>query len=120
MGGSQAFSLIGFSGTTAGGGDTEDRRLDHSVKYTAKSRAGCTSVPCTSSTAPAAAANTAFQGQLGFDFLGGGSVDAYYAKKNDAVAASPLSQAQVAGLAAKCNPLPRSRRGPGPRRSATR
>ena len=36
MGASQAFSLIGFSGTTAGGGDTEDRRLDQSLKYTAK------------------------------------------------------------------------------------
>jgi len=36
MGAAQAFSLIGFSGTTAGGGDTEDRRLDQSVKYSAK------------------------------------------------------------------------------------
>ena len=33
MGAAQAFSLIGFSGTTAGGGDTEDRRLDGSIKY---------------------------------------------------------------------------------------
>src|SRR6202140_4973552 len=31
MGASQAFSIIGFSGTAAGGGDTEDRRLDPSV-----------------------------------------------------------------------------------------
>src|SRR5580692_4768893 len=30
---SQAFSLIGISGTTAGGGDTQNRRLDSSVKY---------------------------------------------------------------------------------------
>ena len=36
MGAAQAFSLIGYSGTTAGGGDTEDRRLDQSVKYYAK------------------------------------------------------------------------------------
>ena len=36
MGAAQAFSLIGYSGTTAGGGDTEDRRLDQSVKYSAK------------------------------------------------------------------------------------
>jgi predicted porin len=33
MGAAQAFSLIGFSGTAAGGGDTEDRRLDSSLKY---------------------------------------------------------------------------------------
>src|SRR5207245_11324626 len=36
MGASQAFSLIGFSGTAAGGGVTEDRRLDQSLKYSAK------------------------------------------------------------------------------------
>jgi predicted porin len=33
--GSQAFSLIGMSGTYAGGGDTEDKRLDSSLKYVA-------------------------------------------------------------------------------------
>ena len=33
---SYAFSLVGLSGTPAGGGDTQDRRLDDSVKYTAK------------------------------------------------------------------------------------
>ncbi len=33
---SYAFSLIGLSGTPAGGGDTQDRRLDDSVKYSAK------------------------------------------------------------------------------------
>ncbi len=27
------FALIGLSGTTAGAGDTEDRRLDNSLKY---------------------------------------------------------------------------------------
>ena len=36
MAASQAFSLIGVSGVTAGGGDTEDRRLDQALKYTAK------------------------------------------------------------------------------------
>ena len=33
--GSQAFSLIGMSGTYAGGGDTEDKRVDNSLKYLA-------------------------------------------------------------------------------------
>jgi predicted porin len=33
MGGSYAFSPIGFSGTWAGGGSTEDGRLDQSIKY---------------------------------------------------------------------------------------
>lgn len=34
MGGSYAFSPIGFSGTWAGAGSTEDARLDQSIKYT--------------------------------------------------------------------------------------
>jgi predicted porin len=94
MGAAQAFSIIGLSGFTAGGGDTEDRRLDQSIKYTAKygpvhvgglyqlngSNGGY---------------NTAFQAQLGLDFLGGGSVDGYYFKKKDAISAASLSAAQV-------------------------
>ncbi len=36
MGAAQAFSVIGFSGTAAGGGDTENRRLDDSVKYSGR------------------------------------------------------------------------------------
>src|ERR1039458_5243141 len=32
---SYAFSLLGLSGTPAGGGDTQDRRLDGSIKYDA-------------------------------------------------------------------------------------
>ena len=104
MGAAQAFSLLGFSGTTAGGGDTEDRRLDDSVKYTVK--AGPVHVGALYQFNGAnGGANTAFQGQLGFEF-GGGSLDAYYSKKKNAVAASSLSQAQVLGLAAKCNPPP--------------
>ena len=35
QGASQAFSLIGLSGLTAGAGDTQDRRLDSSLKYVA-------------------------------------------------------------------------------------
>src|SRR5215470_5765408 len=36
MNGSYAFSIIGYSGLTAGMGDTQDVRLDDSVKYTVK------------------------------------------------------------------------------------
>jgi predicted porin len=105
MGAAQAFSVIGFSGTAGGGGDTEDRRLDDSVKYSAKY--GPVHVGALYQfNGSNGASNTAEQGQLGLDFLGGGSVDAYYAKKKDAVSASPLSQEQVAGLAGLCNPAP--------------
>ena len=68
MGAAQAFSVIGFSGTTAGGGDTEDRRLDQSVKYSAKYdpvHVGALYQFNGSN----GASNTAEQGQLGLDFL---------------------------------------------------
>ena len=96
MGAAQAFSLIGFSGTTAGGGDTEDRRLDESVKYTAKYgpvHLGALYQFSGSS----GSQNTAYQASLGFDYLGF-SIDGYYAKKYNAIATSPLSAAQVQDL----------------------
>ena len=114
MSASQAFSLIGFSGTTAGGGDTEDRRLDQSVKYTGKYGPVHLGALYQFSGA-SGSTNTAVQLTGGAE-LAGFSVDAYYAKKYDAVAAAALSAAQVsgaptatppvAGLAALCNPPP--------------
>jgi predicted porin len=101
MSASQAFSLIGFSGTTAGGGDTEDRRLDQSVKYTAKYGPWHLGALYQFSGAKGRA-NTAVQAQLGVEG-GGASVDAYYAKKYDAIATAPLSAAQVSGLPALCS-----------------
>ncbi len=96
MGAAQSFSLIGYSGTTAGGGDTEDRRLDQSIKYYAKydwlhigalyqfgSQSGST--------------NTGYQFQIGGDYAGF-SVDGYYFKKYDAIGVGSLSAAQVATL----------------------
>src|SRR6266436_2242165 len=98
---SNAFSLIGFSGTTAGGGDTEDRRLDQSVKYTAKYGAVHLGALYQFSGA-SGSTNTATQLQLGVEGAGA-SVDAYYAKKYDAIATAALSAAQVSGLAARCS-----------------
>ena len=104
MGASQAFSLIGFSGTYAGGADTEDRRLDESFKYTAKYdwlHLGALYQFSGSS----GTKNTAVQAQIGGEFAGF-SADAYYAKKYDAVTVSPMSGAQVQGLPGLCNPAP--------------
>jgi predicted porin len=98
MGAAQAFSVIGFSGTAGGGGDTEDRRLDQSVKYSAKYGAVHLGALYQFSGA-SGSSTTATQLQLGFEG-GGGSVDAYYAKKYNAIATAPLSAAQVAGLPA--------------------
>ncbi|MDP9013905.1 MAG: porin [Pseudomonadota bacterium] len=107
---SQAFSLIGISGVTAGGGDTQNRRLDSSLKYV-----GSFSVAPGANARLSAqykfnqstgSANTAYEVAVGGDFAGA-SIDAYYAKIKDAVAAAALSAAQVAGLGALCpNPLP--------------
>jgi predicted porin len=96
MGAAQAFSVIGFSGTAGGGGDTENRRLDDSVKYSGKFGPVHVGVLYQFNGA-SGSSNTAFQGQLGFE-LGGGSLDGYYAKKKGAVAAAPLTAAQVADL----------------------
>jgi predicted porin len=98
MGAAQAFSVIGFSGTAAGGGDTEDRRLDQSVKYSAKYDAVHVGALYQFS-GSSGSANTAVQLQLGVEG-GGGSIDAYYAKKYTAIATAPLSAAQVATLPA--------------------
>ena len=91
-----AFSLIGGSRTAAGGGTTEDARLDHSLKYTlvhdwlhggALYQFGDGS----------GSANSAVQAQLGAS-AAGLSIDGYYAKKYDAISASALRAAQIAGL----------------------
>lgn len=100
-GASQAFSLIGFSGTTAGGGDTEDRRLDQSAKYTLKydwlHLGGLYQF-----SGARGSTNTAIQATIGAEFAGL-SVDAYYAKKYNAVAASALNAEQVSGLPTLCS-----------------
>jgi predicted porin len=101
MGAAQAFSVIGYSGTAAGGGDTEDRRLDQSIKYVAKygpihvgamyefgSYSGST--------------DTGYQFQLGAEFAGL-SFDGYYFKKYDAISVGPLSNIQVAEITNICN-----------------
>jgi len=97
---SNAFSLIGFSGTAAGGGDTEDRRLDQSVKYYGKYdwlHVGALYQFGSSS----GSVNTGYQLQIGGEFAGF-SVDAYYFKKYDAVSASSMSAVQVGQLNGVC------------------
>jgi predicted porin len=103
---SQAFSLIGISGTTAGGGDTQNRRLESSVKY-AGSFGGVAHLSAQYKfNQSTGSANSAFEVSVGGEFAGA-SLDAYYSKIKDAVAASALSAAQVADLSTLCpNPLP--------------
>jgi predicted porin len=95
--GAQAFSLIGLSGAYAGGGVTEDKRVDDSLKYMLTfadiGRFGLMYKFNNSS----GAANTGYQADIGADFAGF-SADVYYSKFNAAISTSSLSAAQVAGL----------------------
>jgi len=97
MGASQAFSLIGFSGTSAGGGDTEDRRLDQSLKYVLAYQGIHAGAEYKFNGSDGAAA-TAYELQLGGEYAGL-SVDGYYLFVKDAVSVSSLSAGQVGDLA---------------------
>jgi predicted porin len=95
---SQAFSLVGLSGTAAGGGDTQDRRLDSSLKYTGV-YGGFHLGALYKFNGANGAANTAEQVQVGFQ-VASASIDFYYAHVNDAVAAAAMSAADLALLPA--------------------
>jgi predicted porin len=100
---SQAFSLIGLSGTTAGGGDTQDRRLDQSLKYIAN-YSGFHVGAEYKFNGESGAASTAFEGQLGFEVKDIFQVDAFYAQINDAISAAAISTADFATLPAGFSP----------------
>lgn len=100
MAGSQAFSVVGMSGTYAGGGATQDRRFDNAVKYVIQIdhvRAGALYKFSQSG----GEANSAYGFQLGAA-AGRGTIDLYYEKVHSAVSASALSAAQVTALATTC------------------
>src|SRR5580698_1528902 len=97
--GSQAFSLVGMSGGYAGGGDTEDRRLDSSVKYYATFADMFHAGVLYKFNGSNGSSNTAYQAVLGGE-LAGFSVDGYYSHVNSAISSAPLSAAQVDGLGA--------------------
>jgi predicted porin len=105
---SYAFSLLGLSGTPAGGGDTQDRRLDSSIKYDGTFldivHVGAIYKTQNSSaqnyaTAGSGEAFSGYEVALGAVYAGA-SVDTFYTKMRDAVSVSALSAAQVADLPA--------------------
>lgn len=105
---SYAFSLLGLSGTPAGGGDTQDRRLDSSIKYDVHFfdlvHIGAQYKTQNSSAQNYAIAGsgeawTAFEGAVGAAYAGA-SIDAFYTKVRDAVSVSTLNTAQLAMLPA--------------------
>jgi predicted porin len=105
---SYAFSLLGLSGTPAGGGDTQDRRLDSSIKYDGHFfdivHVGAIYKTQNSSAENYAAggsgeAFSGFEVAIGAEYAGA-SVDAFYSKMRDAVSINTLSTAQLATLPA--------------------
>jgi predicted porin len=94
---SQAFSLIGASGAAAGGGNTEDRRLDSSLKYVSPESYLLHSrlqLKLSDSSGAAGSAAEINIGAVSQD----GSVDLYYARVNRAISASSLSATQLSLL----------------------
>ncbi len=94
---SQAFSVIGLSGFTAGAGDTQNRRLDSSLKYTLNVQNFHGGLQYKFNGANGGAKSTVFEAQLGGEYLGF-SADAYYVNAHDAIGIGPLSAQQVAQL----------------------
>lgn len=94
MSGSYAFSVIGLSGTVAGGGDTENTRLDASGKYVLQLDASHIAALYQSSKTDSSPGR-AWQGNVGFDYAGF-SVDGVYAQKKTAINVGSLSATQVA------------------------
>ena len=103
MNASYAFSIIGYSGVAGGLGDTEDARLDDSVKYVWKYdmfHVGAMYQFGKSDASP----GEAWELGGGFDYAGF-SVDVLWGEKKDALAAATLSAAQVATAGIPFNSL---------------
>ncbi len=97
---SLAFSYVGFFGATAGTGDTEDRLLDGTLKYTLSEGMfhGGAMYQFGNASELSSSRGTAYQVDLGLA-QGPWSVDAVLAHKNDAISVStPLTAAQVEAL----------------------
>jgi len=94
-----AFGLLGASRTYSGGGSSEDNRLDSTVKYFANFAGRVHWGALYKFNGAYGPGGTALQADIG-GTIGAASLDAYYSKVNDAISASSLSAAQVAGLPA--------------------
>jgi predicted porin len=94
MGGSYAFSPIGFSGTWAGGGSTEDGRLDQSIKYNWNSGlihgGALYQIGNYGNSSNTSWVHDDLQGNIGLIY-GGFSIDGTASKIRGMVSASPLA-----------------------------
>jgi predicted porin len=95
---SYAFSIIGLSGTAAGGGDTEDARLDQSIKYAliyGPVHVAYIHQFGSAGSLPGGADEADIGGSYSDPVLGEISLDATWAHVKDAVQAGSLSAAQL-------------------------
>ncbi len=98
---SNAFSVIGYSGATGGGGDTEDSRLDSSIKYLVNFgpvHAGAMVQVSGQNGKSVNATNSGGRDDYQFDIgvtYGGLNLDAIYSQTYDAVSTSSLTAAQT-------------------------
>jgi predicted porin len=95
--GSNAFSVITFQGANGGGGDTEDRIYDNSFEYRVNVGPVRLAVETQLRNGGNSGTGNAFQGNVGFDYMGL-SMDVVGGKTYDAVSAAPLSAAQMTGV----------------------
>ena len=85
MGGSYAFSVIGFSGTTAGGGNTENTRSNSAFKYRISyGPFRASALAQVGGYAQGNGSTAAYQGGVGFDWMGF-SFDGIYSYTADSV-----------------------------------
>jgi predicted porin len=99
MGGAQAFSLLGASGTNAGGGSTENAILDNSYKYLIQVGPVRFAALVALREGGNSAVGNVFTGDFGFDYMGL-SMDFVGGKIYDSVTAASLTTAQVQNAAA--------------------
>ena len=103
LSGSNAWSVITFQGASGGGGDTQNRIYDNSFEYRVSVGPVRFAVETQLRNGGNSGTGNAFEGDIGFDYLGL-SMDFNGGKIYDAVSAAPLSAAQV--LAVNTTPVP--------------
>ncbi len=95
--GSNAWSLISYLGADGGGGDTEDRIFDNSYEYRVNVGPVRLAVEAQLRNGGNSSTGNAFQGDIGFDYMGF-SMDVAGGKIEDAISAGILSAAQLSAV----------------------
>src|SRR5579863_8407964 len=99
LSGSNSWSVITFQGANGGGGDPENRIYDNSYEYRVNIGPVRLAVEAQLRNGGNSGTGNAFEGDIGFDYLGF-SMDFQGGKIYDAVSAAPLSTTQVASATA--------------------